>query len=684
MINSNITNTNTGEIINPFISDSTYNLYFFSPGTNINISFNTNVIGNILLSGPGGNGYNSNRGGTGGIGSAYIYEKNILFLGKNYSYNISVPNGVLPSEGETVNLNTILSGYNFTYSIESNYESSNNSQSSYGYKQISNNKNLVSTFTKGGVGRGDNTCNLGEPSSYTNPDLISNATIWVGGAGSGGNSAKSGSMDGHGGRPGMGLGGGVGESSSLRGCGGCCNPSPGDNALNNSGSTFYFGNGGGGGGRGQNGGMGSFGGILISIPIQTEQILTYSEMGYSNFTYDNTNIMGKIKIIKNEPNLRELNFYCPSLDGINCYNDLSKLNYPPDVNQSEIGCNITYDDTNIPKTFQFNSGDNIINSDICNKIFTNYNLYPTNNPLTVVGPDVNAPIYNTITNHNELITLASQYQNDFENTNTDSAINNSMNNILQQTPLKLGCCRRLQTDNSKKNVGVKVSISPNTANLNDVLYNLNYENKIFTIPDNSCPVNLYKGSNDCNVYFASYCQNYYDYLQSKGLSNSDKLLQIPECACYFPKTEDQNYYPAGTPSICYKDGCSASAAYLDPTSIKPDGSQVQCDLTVCQNIVNTAGLSAGGDATITPTLQNNCGQYIPPDNSNISNTNTSNTNSTNISNNNSTNNNSTNSNASNTNSYLSLTYIIVIIVIILIIIFIVYYFFSKKNITKRY
>lgn len=130
------------------------------------------------------------------------------------------------------------------------------------------------------------------------------------------------------------------------------------------------------------------------------------------------------------------------------------------------------------------------------------------------------------------------------------------------------------------------------------------------MPANTCPSNLHRGSSYCNVFYASYCTNMYDYLQSKGLTDKEKLLQIPECACYFPNTKEQEFYPAGTPAVCYKEGCNSGEAYIDPSSQQPDGSVKECDMTVCQNIVNIAGLSAGGSATINPTLENNCGQYM--------------------------------------------------------------------------
>jgi len=461
-------------------------------------------------------------------------------------------------------------------------------------------------------------------------------------------------------------------------------------------NDIFAGNGGGGGGKNTNGGKGSPGLIIIIIKSISKNILTFSEYGYNNIYNVNssTQILGKNiqTYSENESeneNIRESVFSCPSEDNKKCIdattNDLKNIiqlntfNLPPMINISELKCNYSYDVPNVLGTFKFVNGESeSIDTEVCQNIYNAYNLYPTANPLAVIGNDHNANITNTITNSDQLISLASKYQNKFTDTNSDTQIIDSINQVLQETPLKLACCKRMQTDNTAKTSNVKVSLCPGVQTENKLLAELDYQNKVFNIPNDTCPVNLYRGSEDCNVFYASYCQNFYNYLKSKGLSNSDILLQIPECACYFPNTVEQEFYPSGTPSICYKDGCNSSASYLDPSSIKPDGTQVQCDMTVCQNIVNTAGLSAGGDANITPTLQNNCGPQLASSGSNTSGSNTSgsNTSGSNTSGSNTSGSNTSGSNITgSSNNYI--IYIVVIIVIVIIVI--ILYFVLRKT-----
>ena len=56
--------------------------------------------GDLIMVGPGGDGYQfdqDNFGGNGGIGSAIINQTNLTFLGQNYTYSITIPKGWIPS-----------------------------------------------------------------------------------------------------------------------------------------------------------------------------------------------------------------------------------------------------------------------------------------------------------------------------------------------------------------------------------------------------------------------------------------------------------------------------------------------------------------------------------------------------------------------------------------------------------
>ena len=356
---------------------------------------------------------------------------------------------------------------------------------------------------------------------------------------------------------------------------------------------------------------------------------TMKSLGFDNFYSIDPNDQSKKTIGKilddnletSLYNIKQVKFICPSFDGSNCLNSTNTdfTNMEQYGNQipvlpglKEIQCEAEYNtnEPNLANSFKFIDNSTSISSESCKNIFDTYNLYPTTNNLAIVNPSINSNLINTIDNHDQLIKLASQYSGNFTNINTDDAIKSSINEVLENTPLKAVCCRRIQTDNTEKSAKIFTSLSPTVNSANKTLSNLDWQNTQFVVPENTCPSNLHRGSSDCNVFYASYCTNMYDYLQSKGLTDKEKLLQIPECACYFPNTKEQEFYPAGTPAVCYKEGCNSGEAYIDPSSSQPDGSTKQCDMTVCQNIVNTAGLSAGGSATINPTLENNCGQYI--------------------------------------------------------------------------
>lgn len=352
-------------------------------------------------------------------------------------------------------------------------------------------------------------------------------------------------------------------------------------------------------------------------------------LGFSNFYSVDQNdrtkkTIGKILDDNLETslyNVKQVKFICPSFDGKNCVNstDQDYTNMQKYGNQipilpniKQISCKTKYstDKPNLMDNFKFLNEAETIDENICKNIFDIYNLYPTTNNLAIVNPSIDSDITNIIEDRDKLTKLASQYSGSFTNINTSDDIKSSINKVLENVPLKLACCKRMPSDNTSKYAKIFTSLSPTVNSANKMLSNINLQNNQFTIPANTCPTNLYRGSNDCNVFYASYCTNMYEYLQSKGLTDKEKLLQIPECACYFPNTKEQNFYPLGTPAVCYKEGCNSGEAYIDPTSSQPDGSIKQCDMTVCQNIINTSELAAGGNVSINPTLENNCGKYM--------------------------------------------------------------------------
>ena len=630
MVKTNIIDKNSNNIIKPYLTTDNYDIYIFQQGSNLNLAFDKTCIGDIIITGPGGDGGMNNTSNLdgGGIGSAVVYQKDLTFYGKDYTYELIVPTGTIPFRS-TFNSSTSFTGININLSVVAK----SFPQTSYGYS----NSNKISEGVPGGVTSGFSLCYPGT-STPGMPIIYSPLSFWFGGGGSGGNIATSGLWSRVGGLSGHGIGGANAATANCSGPGRI----PGDDAryINNwygkpavslpfTNNDIFAGNGGGGGGLTYGyvvgtGGLGSPGIIVIIIKSIIPNRDTFYELGYTNDQYylDNTQLLSKI-VNKNKDSIKDLEFNCPSTDGSNCINNNStdfkniKLkdtyNLPPLENISEIKCEYAYDPKNILDTFKFNNNPNSINIEACNKLYDKYNLYPTNNPLAVIGHDIDSSIINTITNTNDIALLASQYQNQFPNINSDEQIIKGFNQVLKDTPLKLGCCKRIQGDDSAKSANVKVSLTPEVNTNNKLLSKLNYQNQIIKIPENTCPTNLYNGSDDCNIFHEIYCKNFYDYLQSKDINNSDKLLQIPECACYFPKTQEQIYYPPGTPALCYKDKCQLdSGAYLDPTSYVVDSTgnktTASCNMTICTNIVQAGNI--GGSAAINPNLENNCGSQI--------------------------------------------------------------------------
>ena len=304
-----------------------------------------------------------------------------------------------------------------------------------------------------------------------------------------------------------------------------------------------------------------------------------------------------------------------------------------------------------------NTPSSVLPENLCKIAFDYYNLYPSTNPMVIRGKNIKQNLKNNITDISQLGVLAGNNSNYITDSNTISGIQQGLDNILQEAPIKLGCCGRINpNNNSELHLSVKAPLSPSIASENNTLKLFNYEKDIITIPAETCPNNLTPGSSDCNAFFDVYCANVIDQFNKQGLAPSLFTTYAPECACYVPKTKEQQYYPAGTPSQCFKDGCIPnSVSYLDP------GSRGQtCSMTVCQNIVNTAGLSAGGSANINPTLQNNCGQYSASSGSGNTLNKESNTNSPN--------------NLTNINEWIIY---VTIIVISMIVIGISYYLYKK-------
>ena len=287
----------------------------------------------------------------------------------------------------------------------------------------------------------------------------------------------------------------------------------------------------------------------------------------------------------------------------------------------------------------------------CEQAYTKFNLYPSTNPLVIKGNDPNYNIGNTFT---DLFSMYLKYQQALPpgtNSNSSQSISDGIQNVLSKTPLKIACCNRNNpTDNSEKNISIRVPVNPLIESINPNTKQFNFQYSQINIPEGSCPTNLYNGSTDCNNFYGLYCDNIMNYMQKQNIDVQTELLNYaPECACYAPQTQSQLGYPPSTPSVCYKNGCDTTSnpnVYLDPNS-RDGNTQKTCSLTICNSINDFSGLTVGGGANISTQTQNQCGSN---GSNNANNTNTTNTTNTNETSTNTTNTNTTNTNETSTNT----------------------------------
>ena len=273
---------------------------------------------------------------------------------------------------------------------------------------------------------------------------------------------------------------------------------------------------------------------------------------------------------------------------------------------------------------------------MCKSAYENYNLYPSTNPFVVRGNDLNTNFKNIITdsatlskigtkNYGALNNLVNNY-----NPNNDIATSESFNILLQQAPLKAGCCLKKKDDTSQKTSLVRTPLSPNDT-VDPLFKKFDFKFKSIPIPEESCPVDYYSGSPNCNAFYDVYSQNMITQLNKQGIEVDNFLKYAPECACYAPRTKVQEVYPDNTPPACYKTNCDVignPTAYVDPIS-----RSTPCDITVCNNVFNATIGNVGGNVTINPKLENSCGKFSPSTaNTNTENTNKANTNKANTAN----------------------------------------------------
>ena len=229
---------------------------------------------------------------------------------------------------------------------------------------------------------------------------------------------------------------------------------------------------------------------------------------YSQDFYDkyNNNVIGKIIYDNTDP--KNSRFVCASTDGINCVTNCKQL-YGQSPKIAEIACQSEND--------QLNMG----NNKVCKMMFDNYNFYKTDFPFAIYGDNVNQDVKNIITDEitiDKIVTNNNNVLSELDNydPNTLEGKNNGLNGILKQYPLKVGCCNRKKDDNAKQNATVYVGTHED--NTNEKIKKLGFQWANIDIPAETCPTNLYDGSQYCDTFYAINCANLYTVFKNNNKS----------------------------------------------------------------------------------------------------------------------------------------------------------------------
>ena len=315
---------------------------------------------------------------------------------------------------------------------------------------------------------------------------------------------------------------------------------------------------------------------------------SFAELGYSCYMIGTQNVIG---LMLTNP----YGFQAASYDGINPIvtdSHCTLLNFPPTSELRPIQC-MTYNSPN----------------SLCPTVFSEYNLYPTTNPLTIKQNNINqaepliikdaTTLYNLSTDNINALSQITGYD-----PNTAGGITVGLEGILNNYPVKVGCCSRLSpSENTPLNASVNVPLAPST--INPTLQKYNYQKKNLTIPAETCPANLYAGSTMCDAFYDVNCENQLANFKTLNLPVSEFSDYSPSCACYTPKLESQQQYSNNIPPKCYKDGCGTQTSYIDPVSRTN-----QCNLTICSSIVNLNDVSAGQGVALNNQITNSCGNFL--------------------------------------------------------------------------
>ena len=200
---------------------------------------------------------------------------------------------------------------------------------------------------------------------------------------------------------------------------------------------------------------------------------------------------------------------------------------------------------------------------------------------------------------------------------------NYMDAVLNASIIKRACCQdMIEVDPIDGNIPITVRIPapenwPYGNNQYDVTAEkFGYIDKTVYVPSSVCNTlipNYKYGSGICDDFMHSYCANANEIYRSQA-ENYD-LTEFanykPECGCYGDRPGFLQTIGAradNIPAKCFNPGCNPSVfktVYLDPTSRNN-----QCDITLCEAVVNYENNTVGGNFTSNTTIQQECGPYM--------------------------------------------------------------------------
>jgi hypothetical protein len=195
---------------------------------------------------------------------------------------------------------------------------------------------------------------------------------------------------------------------------------------------------------------------------------------------------------------------------------------------------------------------------------------------------------------------------------TGVTTNEQLNQILNDTTIKRGCCMR-KNNNDKIYVKVKIpKPKGHVIEVHDSAENkFNYIEKLVEISPHMCDekYSYYKnGTSQCDDFFQSYCTNIlsdYEELVNGQFNPTEWAEYSPECSCYGKSSEESApgiFNNINIPPKCYMPGCGGSTSYLDPISRKNE-----CNLTICNALFNASDFEAGKNISVQSKVEQNCG-----------------------------------------------------------------------------